>query len=92
MPKPTSPPVTTDETRFLSGPQVAERYGINVKMTLWRWLNDPAYSDLGFPQPAFMVRERRFWRESDLVAWERRRAAQVLQRKPAPRTKQHAAD
>jgi predicted DNA-binding transcriptional regulator AlpA len=74
MPKPaTTPP----DTRFLTGPEVARRYGVNQRMTLWRWLNDPNYADLGFPQPAFRVRDRRFWRESDLVAWERRRAAAV---------------
>jgi predicted DNA-binding transcriptional regulator AlpA len=77
MPKtPAAVPNTpnTDSTeRFLTGPQVCARYGI-VQMSLWRWLKDEDYADLEFPQPAFRVRDRRFWREADLVRWERRSA------------------
>jgi predicted DNA-binding transcriptional regulator AlpA len=88
MPKPAATTLDTIPDRFLTGPQVAARYGVNVRMTLWRWCNHADYADLEFPQPAFRVRDRRFWRESDLVAWERRRAARTLERKPA-KNKQH---
>jgi predicted DNA-binding transcriptional regulator AlpA len=69
-------------THFLRGREVAARYGINAKMTLWRWLNDPAYADLEFPAPRFLARTRRFWAESDLIEWERRRGAQVERARP----------
>ena len=65
---------TDDDTlprRFLTGPQVCERYSI-TDMSLWRWLRDP---DVGFPQPSLRVKDRRYWLETDLVAWERGRAA-----------------
>jgi hypothetical protein len=54
-------------------------------MSLWRWLNDAEYADLGFPQPAFRVRDRRFWREQDLIEWGRRRAADPMPRKASPK-------
>jgi predicted DNA-binding transcriptional regulator AlpA len=54
-------------TQFLTGPDVYGRYKIS-KMTLWRWLTD---SKLKFPQPALRINGRRYWRENDLVAWER---------------------
>jgi predicted DNA-binding transcriptional regulator AlpA len=52
---------------YLTGPQVCARYSI-TEMSLWRWLNDRA---IAFPQPALRVRDRRYWLESDLLAWER---------------------
>jgi predicted DNA-binding transcriptional regulator AlpA len=56
-----------DAALYLTGPQVCARYSIS-DMSLWRWLAD---KDIGFPRPAMRVRERRYWLESDLVAWER---------------------
>jgi predicted DNA-binding transcriptional regulator AlpA len=56
-----------DAARYLTGPQLCARYSIS-DMTLWRWLQD---AEIGFPRPAMRVRERRYWLESDLVAWER---------------------
>ena len=53
--------------KFLTGPQVQLRYSVS-SMSLWRWLADP---ELGFPQPALRVRDRRYWLERDLIAWER---------------------
>jgi predicted DNA-binding transcriptional regulator AlpA len=53
--------------RFLTGPQVCSRYSI-TDMTLWRWLKDPT---IGFPQPMMRVKDRRYWLEADLIAWER---------------------
>jgi len=70
MPQTTNTP---DITQYLTGPQVCARYGI-TPMSLWRWLSDRKYADLGFPQPALRIKERRYWREADLIAWERRLA------------------
>ena len=53
--------------RYLTGPQVCARYFI-CDMTLWRWLQD---AEIRFPRPAMRVRDRRYWLESDLIAWER---------------------
>ena len=39
-------------------------------MTIWRWSQDDA---LGFPKPIYISR-RRYWRESDVVAWLESRA------------------
>jgi len=56
-----------DATRYLTGPEVCWRYSIS-DMSLWRWLGD---DKLGFPKPAMKVRDRRYWREQDLIDWER---------------------
>ena len=62
-------PDTADDPprRFLTGPQVCSRYSI-TDMSLWRWLKDPT---IGFPQPTMRVKDRRYWLEADLIAWER---------------------
>ena len=62
-------PDTPDDPprRFLTGPQVCSRYSI-TDMSLWRWLKDPT---IGFPQPTMRVKDRRYWLEADLIAWER---------------------
>ena len=57
---------------FLTGPQVRARYGV-TDMTVHRWLKN---ADLGFPRPTYINR-RRYWREADLVAWERARAGRA---------------
>lgn len=57
---------------YLTGPQVCERYGIS-QMSLHRWLNRP---ELGFPKPMTVCR-RRYFREADLIDWERRQAGRV---------------
>jgi predicted DNA-binding transcriptional regulator AlpA len=51
---------------FLPARKVWERYGV-TSMTLWRWIHD----DKLFPPPVY-IRRFRYWRLSDLVAWERR--------------------
>jgi predicted DNA-binding transcriptional regulator AlpA len=60
--------------RFLTAPQVHERYNIS-DMSLWRWLEN---RDLDFPKPALIIQRRRYWLESDLLAWERVRIAPRL--------------
>lgn len=51
---------------YLPARKVWERYGV-TSMTLWRWLKDER---IGFPKPTY-VRRFRYWRLSDLLAWER---------------------
>jgi hypothetical protein len=48
---------------------VCERYRI-VRRTLDRWIENEA---LGFPRP-IVINKRRYFREHELEAWERRRA------------------
>ena len=57
-------PVAADD-RFLTAKQLRARYGDASDMWLWRRLLD----DSGFPQP-MVLNKRRYWRVSDLVAWE----------------------
>jgi predicted DNA-binding transcriptional regulator AlpA len=54
---------------YVSAAQVRARYAGVSDMTLWRWLDN---KNLGFPKPLYINR-RRFWDESDLIAWERTR-------------------
>lgn len=63
------------ENDWLTGPQVARRFGIS-SMSLWRWARDPR---LGFPAPT-RVRDRNYWRLADLVEWERQAAAKSARR------------
>jgi predicted DNA-binding transcriptional regulator AlpA len=46
-------------------------------MTIWRWLKD---EEMGFPQPTYFA-ERRYWKLSELEAWERKRAAESMSRR-----------
>jgi predicted DNA-binding transcriptional regulator AlpA len=69
------PPASVDaETVYLNAAQVRSRYGGMSDMALWRWLQD---DDLGFPKP-FRINRRRFWKASDLTAWERTRRSPVV--------------
>ena len=61
-----------DNRSYLTAPQVRERYSI-TDMTLWRWLNN---RELGFPAP-IKINRRRYFRESDLIDWERAQAGRV---------------
>ena len=62
-----------EATTYLNAAQVRTRYGRVSDMALWRWLQD---DDLGFPKP-FRINRRRFWKASDLTAWERTRRSPV---------------
>lgn len=53
---------------LLPARRVWERYGTTSR-TLDRWL---AREDLAFPK-ALMINGRRYWHESELIAWERAR-------------------
>jgi predicted DNA-binding transcriptional regulator AlpA len=54
-----------DTQTYLPAAQVRARYGVS-DMSLWRWLKN---EDLAFPHP-IRINNRRFWRLSDLRAWE----------------------
>lgn len=64
-------PLASD--RLLPARKVWERYGV-ADRTLDRWLTRP---ELRFPRPV-VVNRRRYFRESDLLAWERFRAASTI--------------
>jgi predicted DNA-binding transcriptional regulator AlpA len=55
---------------LLPAPAVWRRYG-KTDRTLDRWLQDGA---LKFPRPT-VIRGRRYFRESELIEWERAQAA-----------------
>ena len=57
---------------FLSARKVWERYDVTDR-TVDRWIADPA---MGFPQP-ITINKRRYFSESELTAWERRRAGRA---------------
>jgi predicted DNA-binding transcriptional regulator AlpA len=57
------------DDRYLSARQVRRRYGDASEMWIWRRLNDGSR----FPQPT-VIAGRRFWKLSELIAWERMRA------------------
>jgi predicted DNA-binding transcriptional regulator AlpA len=59
-----------DDGPLLPAGSVWARYGV-VDRTLDRWL---ANESLGFPRPV-VINKRRYFRESDLVEWERSRAS-----------------
>jgi hypothetical protein len=59
-----NPPPADDV--YLSAPKVQLRYDV-TSMSLWRWLKNPK---MNFPTPTYIAK-RRYWRVSDLVAWER---------------------
>jgi len=63
---------------FVPGPAVAKRYGV-TPMTFYRWLDNP---DLAFPRPLYIGRFR-YWRQSELIEWERSRPRSALSKRPA---------
>jgi predicted DNA-binding transcriptional regulator AlpA len=64
---------------YLTAAQVRSRYGGVSDMSLWRWLHD---EQLGFPKPVW-IQNRRFWKASDLAAWDETRPSQRV-RQPEP--------
>ena len=58
---------------LLKAGDVRSRYGNISDMSLWRWIRDPK---LGFPAP-IVINRRRYWKESELAAWERARAGKA---------------
>jgi predicted DNA-binding transcriptional regulator AlpA len=58
------------ESALLPASSVWTRFGV-VDRTLDRWLEK---ASLGFPRP-IVINRRRYFRESEIVAWERMQAA-----------------
>jgi predicted DNA-binding transcriptional regulator AlpA len=59
---------------YLTGPQLKLRFGGVTDFTLHRWLN---HKTLDFPKPIY-IGTKRYWRLSDLVAYERKCASRPL--------------
>ena len=70
--QPTIPEPSAADEIHLPARKVWERYGV-TSMSLYRWLKD---QEMNFPKPIYIGRFR-YWRLSDLVEWERRRARKV---------------
>jgi predicted DNA-binding transcriptional regulator AlpA len=68
-------PVDDSDDYFLTAVQVRRRYGNASDMWLWRRLRD----DSNFPRP-IEIRKRRYWKLSELIAWERACASAGLSR------------
>jgi predicted DNA-binding transcriptional regulator AlpA len=66
----------TSAATYKNAKQVRVRYDGISDMTLWRWLHD---EELGFPKPIW-IQGRRFWKESELVSWERTRPVGKVER------------
>jgi predicted DNA-binding transcriptional regulator AlpA len=60
----------TGDDAYLPAARVRQRYGVSA-MSIYRWLLD---AKLRFPKPIYIGRYR-YWRLSDLVAWEINRAS-----------------
>jgi predicted DNA-binding transcriptional regulator AlpA len=58
--------------RLLPTRHVMQRYGVSDR-TIDRWSADPNYTHLGFPQPV-RINRRRYWRQTDLDAFDAGRA------------------
>ena len=63
-------PTATDN--LIPAPQVCIRYGRNER-TLARSIDDQG---LSFPRPIY-IKNRRYFREAELVAWERSQASKA---------------
>jgi predicted DNA-binding transcriptional regulator AlpA len=60
------------DERYLNAQQVRRRYGEASDMWIWRRLHD----DSKFPRPTEIC-GRRFWKLSELVAWEQLKRAET---------------
>jgi predicted DNA-binding transcriptional regulator AlpA len=67
----------SEAEQFLPARRVWERYGVS-EQSLWRWIHD---EKLDFPPPIY-IRRFRYWRLSDLIAWERSRQSHNPGRNP----------
>jgi predicted DNA-binding transcriptional regulator AlpA len=54
-----------EKEKLLPAAKVRQRYDVS-DMSIWRWLHN---DELGFPKP-LRINKRRFWRLSELRAWE----------------------
>ena len=74
----------TNEDRRPRGPaditligsrRVREICGGVSQMQLWRWLNEPRYAELEFPQPSCVIGQRNYWRISSIDDFIKRQMA-----------------
>jgi hypothetical protein len=72
-------PPDDDQERYLPAPHVQARYSVSAM-----WLHRRLHDDSGFPRPDMVVRDRRYWKLSTIVRWERNRAAMAAQGAAAP--------
>jgi predicted DNA-binding transcriptional regulator AlpA len=79
------PPARDGDDYFLTAVQVRQRYGNASDMWLWRRLRD----DSNFPRPIEISR-RRYWKLSELIAWER--ACARTARLPPPKSAKPATE
>lgn len=59
----------TDENTFVQMAQLRARYHVSHMWVERRLADDPT-----FPKPMYIAK-RRFWRQADIVTWERSQAA-----------------
>ena len=69
------------DDRYLTAKAVRLRYDTN-DMSIWRWIRDER---IAFPPPSLIVSRNRYWKLSELVAWERERVAAALHPNTPPR-------
>lgn len=69
-------------SEFIPASAVRKRYGNAAESTLWRWERDP---DLKFPKPVVLGGGRKYWRLTDLEAWEASRPNESSAAPPKPR-------
>lgn len=58
---------------LITATRVRRRFGNISDMTLWRWLGD---TRIAFPRPLY-IGQRRYWRLSDLAAWEAKQRGEM---------------
>ena len=58
-------PEVSTASRYINAASVRQICGGVSDMSLWRWGHDPK---LNFPKPT-NIRNRRYWREFELLAW-----------------------
>lgn len=81
------PPIEPDDSaQWIDAPQLRRRYGGRSDMWIVRLLK----SDPKFPKP-IVVNRLRFWRISEIVAWERLRAADRHEARKIHHTREGAA-
>lgn len=62
---------TTAHARYLTDNELADKYNVS-RVTIWRWTRAG-----NLPAPIKLAENCTRWRESDVLAWEAEKAAQV---------------
>lgn len=61
---------------LITSKEIRQTLGGISSMTLWRWLNDPAYTRLNFPRP-IIIRNRHYWKQSDILKFITEQSSEV---------------